>query len=74
MRYIVWACFGVDADSPEQAKDIINKGFSYNIFDSGEAWDIDELWGNHRVNTTVFVSPALDKLVGVTVKKDERGE
>ena len=69
-RHIVLACFGVDADSPEQAKEAVTHFIEPEMATAQRIG----LHDKYRINATVFVSPALDKLVGVTVKKDEKGE
>jgi hypothetical protein len=63
-RYTVWACFGVDAESPRQAKSIINEGMNANVLDSSQMWGLLELWEGHQVNTAVFISPKLDEMLG----------
>jgi len=55
-RHIVWACFGVDATSPEQAKRVVNRivgpdnKYRQGVYDKG------------KVNVVVFTNPALDEL------------
>ena len=55
-RHIVWACFGVDATSPEQARRVVNRiiephsEYRQGVYDKG------------KVNVVVFTNPALDKL------------
>lgn len=58
-RYTVWACFGVDADSPEQAKEIV----SYLVDPEWSTAQQVGLSEKCRVNTTVFISPELDKML-----------
>ena len=55
-RYVVWACFGVDAASPKQAEKIIKKA----IFTEG--LDAFYIHDTHNINTTVFHCPDLDRL------------
>jgi hypothetical protein len=69
MRYIVWACFGVDADSPEHAKEIVG----YLVDSELSAADRIGLFDKYRVNPIVFVSPEFDKLIGMAVKKAKKG-
>ena len=69
-RHMVWACFGVDADSPEQAKQIINKTMSANLLSTADGWDTLELYNKHRINQTVFISPKLDMLFGEGIDDD----
>ena len=66
MRHMVWACFGVDADSPEQAKEVVMRA----IFEQG--LDMMMIHDKHRINATVFISPKLDMLFGEGID-DDRG-
>ena len=71
MRYIVWVCFGVDADSPEHAKEIVG----YLVDSELSAADRIGLADKYRVNPLVFISPEFDKLIGSAIKKAQtRGE
>ena len=65
MRYIVWACFGVDADSPEQAKRAIKR-----VIDANTAERMD-LFDRYSINPVVFVSPEFDKLIGNAIQEGE---
>lgn len=56
-RYTVWAVFGVDADSPEQAKSIVNR--ILEVQSIGEM----NMYSLHRVNVVVLISPGLDKML-----------
>lgn len=57
-RYTVWAVFGVDANSPEQAKDMIGEIIS----GKSAAYRI-ALRDGLNVNATVFINPELDKML-----------
>lgn len=63
-RYMVWACFGVDADSPEQAKDIVMRAIFL------ESLDMMAIHDTHKINATVFISPKLDMLFGEGIDDD----
>lgn len=58
-RYTTWAVFGVDADSPEHAKEIVG----YLIDPEWSTAQQIGLSEKCRVNTTVLVSPELDKVL-----------
>lgn len=51
-RYTVWAVFGVDADSPEQAKETVQI-----IVDAGRYYE------KLQANVAVFINPELDKML-----------
>ena len=70
MRYIVWACFGVDADSPEHAKEIVG----YLVDSELSAADRIALTDKYRVNSIVFVNPEFDKLIGNAIQTVKKGE
>lgn len=59
-RYTVWACFGVDAESSEQAEQIAYWIVNQEI---GKPRRV-RLYLEHRINTAVFVSPKMDKMFG----------
>ena len=61
-RYTVWACFGVDAESPEQAKEVVNLIVSPEW--AMNTSEILSLQDDYRINATVFISPTLDKMFG----------
>ena len=63
-RYIVWACFGVDAENPEQAKEIVN-----HVVDA-ETYSRIGMYDKYRINATVFISPKLDMLFGEGIDDD----
>lgn len=56
-RHIVWACFGVDADSPEEAKHIVKQVIDTNSLDRMSLCEA------YNVNEAVFISPELDKML-----------
>ena len=59
-RHMVWACFGVDAESPEQAKEVVNLIVSPEwAMSTSEVMDLLDDYG---VNAAVFVSPKLDEM------------
>ena len=64
-RHMVWACFGVDADSPEQAKERVMRAIFL------ESLDMMAIHDNHRINATVFVSPKLDEMFGEGTEENE---
>ena len=55
-RHIVWACFGIDANSPEEAKRMVER-----ILTPHDEYQQD-LFLEGNVNVVVFFNPALDKL------------